>query len=150
MRRIILYLIIILSFATFVFSSEINPPKRGYFQNSNGIKCWYKTSFENSKYFSLWKQRVCVHSFESDTMMTNDDISKRLIANVISRFYIGTKFQNDTKFNTDPEDWKKAEGYQKKGFCIESSNYPIPKIWIDFEYSKDKKYIIKVFHTDGF
>lgn len=150
MSKYILSFILVVFFTKFVYASEINPPSRGFFKNSNGEQCWYKTTFKNDKYFSLWEQRICIHSFETDSSMLNDEASKRLLANVITRFYIDAMFQKDTKFKTDPQFWKKAEGSQKKGFCIESSNYPIPKVWIDFEYSPDKKYIVKILHTDGF
>ena len=150
MRKFIFSFILIILFIGFVHPSDINPPKKGYFKNSNGEKCWYKTTFNNNKYFSVFEQRICIHNFETDTSMINDEVSKRLIANVITRFYVNTIFQKDTKFKTDIKYWKKAEGSQKTGFCIESSNYSIPKVWLDFEYSKDKKYIVKILHTDGF
>jgi len=104
-----------------VFASDINPPKRGFFQNSNGDKCWYNTTFENLKYFTSFEEKTCIHYFESDSAMTNNDISKSLLANVITRWYKGTKFQEDTKFKTNPKDWKNAEGLQLKGYWFESS-----------------------------
>jgi hypothetical protein len=146
--------IIVLSVMSFLlyfltlFASEINPPKRGYFQNSKGEKCWYKTTLKESKYFGPASSLVCTHTFESSKML-NDKTSKLMIANVVVRFYIGTKFQRDTKFKTNPDDWAKAKGFQKKGFCISSSNYPLPAVWIDFKLSSDKKYILQVIHSEG-
>lgn len=133
-----------------LFAGDVNPPTRGYFLNSKADKCYYSTSINKMKYFSNMEDRVITHTFESDTMMINDVASKRMIANVICRWYKGTKFQKDTKFKTSPSDWEDKGEYQKKGLQIVSSNYSIPKVWIDFEYDPNKEYILKVHHVDGF
>lgn len=151
MRRMFIALTVLLLAlsAPNLFAADINPPKRGYFQDSAGQKCWYETSSTRMKHFCSLEQNVCVHTFESGNEMPNDDISKRMIANVVTRFYTGTIFQQDTRFKTNVADWKLASGFQNKGFCIVAENYPLPCVWIDFEESKDSKRIMKVFHSEG-
>jgi len=127
---------------------KIYPTNRGYFKNDKGISCWYKTVYlgDTCKYFG-YPTDVYTHTFEK-LNMTNNNISKMMIANVVTKLYKGTEYRSDTKFNTDPQEWTKAKDFQKQGYCI-NSNYPAAVVWIDFEYSSDKKYITKVYHGLG-
>lgn len=146
------FLIVFLLLLNFVFSSMINPPKRGFIKNSENTKCWYKTKYKRGKYFTSNVGIVCMHIFEKPDLMTNDTVSKRLIADAVTGFYKGKLFQKDTIFEMDPDKWIKAKPNKlpKKGYVIKSLNYSTSGVFIDFQLSVDKKYITKVIHLDSY
>ena len=127
MRLLILAISVVLSVLSFaepVANPTMKLPAKGFIQDTDGAKHWYKTSVAREDYFigddvtgETYRMK-----FEADDYLPNDDGSKMVLANIITRFFTGSFVHADGKFETRFSDWKKAAGLQRRGI---SSQAPI-------------------------
>ena len=154
MRLLILAISVVLSVLSFaepVANPTMKLPAKGFIQDTDGAKHWYKTSVAREDYFigddvtgETYRMK-----FEADDYLPNDDGSKMVLANIITRFFTGSFVHADGKFETRFSDWKKAAGLQKKGYFLPSTNYPQIRIWIDLSLTEDGKHIKEVIIANG-
>jgi len=151
-----LFLILSLLGTTMLFAEPVvNPtmklPLKGYIQDAEGVKHWYKSSVAREDYFvgSGITSETYRLKFNTDDYLPNDDVSKMVLVNVIMRFYKGSFTHSDGEFETRFSTWEKAKGIQGKGYYIPSTNYPAICMWIDLILTKEGKKIKEVIVANG-
>ena len=148
---ILLFFGIGFSFAEPVKNPTMKLPRKGFIQDTEGNKHWYQTSVAREDYFvggGITGETYRLKFVEGD-YLPNDDGSKMVLANIITRYFKGSFVHRDGKFKTRFSDWKKAQGLQKKGYFIPCVNYPRIRIWIDLILTKDGKKIREVVVANG-
>jgi hypothetical protein len=142
--------------ATFSLAEPVDDPTmklpaKGSIQDTDGGKHWYQTTVAREDYFigeGITGETYRLKFKEGD-YLPNDDGSKMVLANIISRFFKGSFVHADGNFETQFSDWKKAKGLQRKGYFIPCTNYPKIRIWIDLILSDDGKHIKEVVVANG-
>ena len=126
-------------------------PAKGFIQDSEGVRHWYETTVAREDYFigdditgETYRMK-----FAADDYLPNDDGSKMVLANIITRFFKGSFVHADGEFDTNFSAWKKAEGLQKKGYYIPCKNYPQRSMWIDLVLTEDGKQIKEIIVANG-
>ena len=108
--------------------------KKGYIQNDQGQKCWYKQTIkENNTYFySSLKDTNCIITFDNPNCMSDSGLGQEvnimMINNIISRWYS----HRDANFQTRNSELFSGSMFQEKGKCIQSKKYPIIGITVDY------------------
>lgn len=118
-------------------TSEVWPPDalaKGYIQNDQGQKCWYKQKAKmNNTYFHKGMTgNNGVLTFDNPTCMSDSgaglEVNMMLINNVITRGYSHA----DADFQTKVSQLYPSSMSQIKGKCIQSKKYPIIGVVVDY------------------
>jgi hypothetical protein len=148
-NKIIINLVAILSAVLFFATSDAGSErysKKGYIQNDNGDKCWYKqtTDTANTYFYETLEGTVGNIIFDDPQCMSDKglgmDVNKMMINNTISRWYS----LSNAKFQTRVSEMYNGSPMQKKGKCIQSKTYFSTGITVD--YIIKNKSIIQVIH----
>jgi hypothetical protein len=102
-----------------------------YIFNEDSVKCEYSIQItEKDRYFSsMLPASIRNLSFLSPTCMKDNPVNRMLINNRITR----EGAVSDAKFATRIEEMFGKKGMLEKGYCIQSTNYPILAVAVDFE-----------------
>lgn len=117
--------------------------KRGFIQNEEGTKCWYNQTLVSGQSYFHKKGMTDTQGlieFDNSECMEVTDINKRMINNVITRWY---SFP-DANFATRANEMYRTSMFQVRGRCIQSRKYEIIGVLVD--YLGDGKHISKVIH----
>lgn len=102
------------------------------------------TSFD--QYFTDKNQRLFIQTFENFNYMLNYEKTKTIIAEAITGWYHQEQNRFPTQFKTDYRHWIHHQEFGDeltKGYAIPDQEGAI-YISIDFEYSENRQYILKV------
>ena len=137
--------------------------KRGFVLGANGQKCWYKQIYEiDGKYFLAQSNQFMTNTdvrtmtFDDPGCMISkgleneqdmgdiiEDINKKMIAGLITKWWKGSYTHKDAEFDID--NLRTPAMFQSKGQCIQSKKYPIIAIAIDYIIESDS--IAKVVYS---
>lgn len=114
-----------------------------YVLNEDGAKCAYsQRTLSGERYFSSALTANTSHLvFADSTCMKDTSTNRMMIGNTVTREY----GQRDAKYGTRVEELISPRGLLEKGYCIQSTNYPILAVAIDFH--ADAGYLTGATHS---
>ncbi|NKB45796.1 MAG: hypothetical protein GKS03_16145 [Alphaproteobacteria bacterium] len=126
-KLLLVTLIGLLTLNTPASGSEL---KRGHIVNEDGEKCWYRQKFaEADNYFHSSITANTGHlTFDDPTCMTETDINKKQINNIVTKGY----GRADVIYATGAHQMFLKSDLQERGYCIKATNYPIPAVAVDY------------------